>query len=81
MRPFVLWLKAKRQQDIERTSWRVYVAQSLQALMGGEGASWWETIHPKPMEARTGDEVALSVLSKAGLSVGNPQEGVNNTWT
>ena len=49
--------------------------------MGGEGASWWETIHPKPIEARTGDEVALSVLAKAGLTAENPQEGVNSTWT
>lgn len=69
VRPFALWLRERHRKEIERTSWRAYTANVLRAIAGGEGETWWDIIHPAPVETRTGDEVARAVVERAGLNV------------
>lgn len=68
-RPFAFWLRARHRKEIERTSWRAYTANVLKGLAGVEGESWWDIVHPAPVETRTGDEVARAVVERAGINV------------
>ena len=69
VRPFCLWLRERHRKEIERTSWRAYVAEAMRGILGGEGQSWWEIVHPRPLETRTGDEVAAYVIGRVGIEL------------
>lgn len=75
VRPLALWLRERHRKEIERTSWRVYVAEAMRGLLGGEGQSWWDVIHPEPIDTRTGDEVALYVIERVGIEIAQGGEG------
>ena len=75
VRPLALWLRERHRKEIERTSWRVYVAEAMRGLLGGEGQSWWDVIHPEPIDTRTGDEVAAYVFERTGIRLAQGGEG------
>jgi hypothetical protein len=62
---------AKINSDIRDWTYRHYVANSLRYLAKGEGEyllpTLYEALHPKPVDNRTGDEIAIDVIKKAGL--------------
>lgn len=51
-------------------AYRFYVTNSLQNIPQSKycTASFSEILKPKPKDTRTGDEIALDVMQKAGLS-------------
>lgn len=64
------------QQEFKERSWKRYVTEVLRNIgenaakyVGGSYiASRWEDT-PKPVDDRTGDEVALDVINRIGLRV------------
>jgi hypothetical protein len=62
-------VRAKCTEDDERMAYRAYVTESLR--LQGENKyiqrSWMDIINPKPVDTRTGDEIALQVIKNAGL--------------
>ena len=62
-------MRAKVAEDDERTAYRAYVTESLR--LQGENKyiqrSWLDIIDPKPVDTRSGDEIALDVIERTGL--------------
>lgn len=60
---------AKCQQDDEEFSFRVYMTEIVR--LRGENKtlrkSWLDIIDPKPVDNRSGDEIAMDVIKKTGL--------------
>lgn len=50
---------------------RVYAAKALQSIPQGKyvQADYWELTHPRPVDPRTGDEIAADVITRLGLEV------------
>ena len=62
-------MRAKVAEDDERTAYRAYVTESLR-LQGEKKyfqRSWLDIIDPKPVDTRSGDEIAMQVVKNAGL--------------
>lgn len=63
------YVLAKIAEDEERMTYRAYVTETLR--LRGENKyisrSWLDIIDPKPVDNRSGDEIALSVVKNAGL--------------
>lgn len=57
----------------EEVAYRVYVADSLyyQAENKQLTKRYMDIIRPKPVDTRTGDEIALDVITRLGLKVDN----------
>lgn len=64
------YILAKIAEDDERTAYRAYVTESLR--LQGENKyiqrSWLDIIDPKPVDNRSGDEIAVQVLRNTGLT-------------
>ena len=61
---------AVERDAVEDLSFRVYVTDTLK-LMGENkypSQRWYDTLERKPVDNRTGDEIALAVIRAAGLS-------------
>lgn len=60
---------AKCQQDDEEFSFRVYMTEIVR--LRGENKTlrkrWLDIIDPKPVDNRSGDEIAMDVIKKTGL--------------
>ena len=63
-------MRAKCEQDFEEMSYRTYVTEILR--LRGENKtltkSWLDIIDPKPVDNRSGDEIAVQVLRNTGLT-------------
>lgn len=64
------YVRAKCEQDFEEMSYRTYVTEILR--LRGENKtltkSWLGIIDPKPVDNRSGDEIAVQVLRNTGLT-------------
>lgn len=62
-----------RFDDYEREeAYRIYVCTCLQHAPRGESMtkSYFDLVHNKPKVTRSGEEVALDIISRAGLNFG-----------
>lgn len=64
------YVRAKCKQDFEEMSYRTYMTEILR--LRGENKtltkSWLDIIDPKPVDNRSGDEIAVQVLRNTGLT-------------
>lgn len=53
-------------------AYRIYITDSLFYLgqMKSLNVRYYDLVNPRPKETRTGDEIALDVIEKAGLRFG-----------
>lgn len=60
---------AKINSDIRDWNYRHYVANSLRGINRNESynLTLYEMLNPKPVDTRTGDEIAADIINKAGL--------------
>ena len=63
------YVRARCAEDQERDIYRAYVAEALR--LQGEGKyltnCWLDIIYPPQVDERSGDEIAISVVQRAGL--------------
>ena len=63
-------MRAKCEQDDEERSFRLYITEIVR--LRGENKtltkSWLDIIDPKPVDNRSGDEIAVQVLRNTGLT-------------
>ena len=52
-----------------RESYRAYVTDALVAPVLGSVPRWYDSVHPRAADARTGDEIARDVMCRAGLEL------------
>lgn len=66
------YVNAKYDERVQEQAYRIYVTNSLYYMADNKRISrtYNEIIHPKPEDKRTGDEIALDVMQRAGLSFG-----------
>ena len=62
-------MKAKIEQDEQELAYKIYMTDSLKGIVGMK-SRWIDLIDKKPVDNRTGDEIAIDVIQKAGLIVG-----------
>lgn len=53
--------------------YRIYLTDSAKEYLGLK-MRWYDIVRPKPVETRTGDEIARSVISSAGLHFEGSEE-------
>jgi len=65
------YLQAKKKAQEEELAYRVYVSDALFYYPQNKGLTvrYYDLIFPKKEDTRTGDEIALSVISRLGLKV------------
>ena len=58
-------------EKAQTVAYRVHVTESLRNMPQGRhvAISYWDMIHPKPADTRTGDEIAADVIERLGLEV------------
>ena len=61
-------MKAKIEQDEQELAYKIYMTDSLKGIVGMK-SRWIDLIDRKPVDNRTGDEIAVDVIQKAGLIV------------
>lgn len=62
-----------RYEELKRgEAYRIYVTDSLNLQGQNKYLSmrYYDMINPKPNDERTGDEIALEVIKKAGIKMG-----------
>ena len=63
-------MRAKCEQDDEERSFRLYMTEIVRLY--GENKtltkSWLDIIDPKPVDNRSGDEIAVQVVQDTGLT-------------
>lgn len=66
------YVLARIEQDTREETYRIYVTRSLQLAPRGESlvSNYTELISQEPKETKTGDEILIEVMTKAGLSFG-----------
>lgn len=65
------YVRAKYDSYNDTLTYRTYIAETLYQYTRGNGLNvhLMDVIHPKPVDNRSGDEIALDVISKAGLTL------------
>lgn len=65
------YVEAKRKEEQETFAYRIYLSDSLyyQAQNQRLSQRYIEIIKPKTVDTRSGDEIALDVISRLGLKV------------
>ena len=65
-------------RSAEEKAFRIYLTDAIYAInhsishgLGGSvmGKRFYEVLNPKPEDTRTGEEIALDVLNRAGIEV------------
>lgn len=61
---------------VERQNWEIYISDAAAALVNlrskeGGFPRFWDIMHPKPEDSRTGEEIAEDIISRHGLKVVN----------
>ena len=66
------YVEARLEQNNRDEAYRIYVTQSLQLSPQNKALKidYLEMLEPKEVDTRTGDEIALDVIAKAGLNFG-----------
>jgi hypothetical protein len=63
-------VRAKCEQDFEEMSYRTYMTEIVR--LRGENKtltkSWLDIIDPKPVDNRSGDEIAMQFIENTGLT-------------
>lgn len=64
------YVNARYEQEYRDMAYRFYITNSLQNIPQNKycTTSFSEIIKPKKVDQRSGDEIALDVIKKAGLS-------------
>ena len=73
IKTIIATLPDKLKGELDQETWRFYVAGGLQALSGIK-TSYSDIIDPKPVDNRTGDEVAADVINQI---IGGEENGKN----
>ena len=65
---------SKAKQQVKDTAYRVYVTDCLKLITENTGnislkSRYYDIIHPKKVDARTGDEIVADIIKRAGLVV------------
>ena len=63
------YVEARIDEYQREEAYRIYVTRSLQLAPRGESlvTSYDEILNPKKQDTRTGDEIAIDIISRAGL--------------
>lgn len=66
------YVEARYEQEYRDTAYRFYVTNSLQNIPQQKfcSISYADMINPKPKDNRTGDEIAIDFMERAGLTLG-----------
>ena len=69
------YVDARLDEYQREEAYRIYVTNSLQHAPRGQSLtkSYYELIHPAKKDTRSGDEIALEVIKRAGLNFGSKQ--------
>ena len=65
---FVAYCAARLDREMKEKAYRVYVTDSLKAIIGAN-SRYMDWVSLKPVDNRTGAEIAAEVIKKAGLKV------------
>lgn len=65
---------SKANQQAKDTAYRVYVTDCLKLIAENIGnislkSRYYDIIHPKKVDTRTGDEIVADIIKRAGLVV------------
>lgn len=65
------YVRSKYNQYKTDQAYRIYITDSLYANGQGKAltARYYDLIHPKEIDPRSGDEIALDVINRLGLKV------------
>lgn len=68
------YYRAKERENAENAAYRLYSAKTLQIIAETVGhvriPDYAELIEIKPVDNRTGDEIAADIIARAGLTIG-----------
>lgn len=66
------YVEARYEQEYRDMAYRFYVTNSLQNIPQNKYCSvpFGEILNPKPRDDRSGDEIAMDIINKAGLKLG-----------
>lgn len=67
--PFLSYVKAAIEQDVEEYAYRVYMTDAAQLTPQSKYLTvrWAELVDRKPVDERSGDEIAADIIARAGL--------------
>ena len=66
------YVEARLDEYLRDKTYRIYITRSLQLIPQSKyiTANYTDLIEPKEEDTRTGDEIALDIINRAGLIVG-----------
>jgi hypothetical protein len=66
------YVEAKLDESITAETYRIYIARSLQGIPQNKWIErdYYDIIHPEKVDDRSGDEIAVDIIKRAGLMFG-----------
>lgn len=60
------------EEEQHEMAYRIYVTEALRSIPQGKFSqkSFYDIIHSEPQDEQSGDEIAMEIIAKAGLSFG-----------
>lgn len=66
------YVEARIEEYNREETYRIYITKSLQLIPQNKWLTntYFDVLNPKPTDNRSGDEIAVDIIGRAGLSFG-----------